>query len=58
MDIATSIVKENANIMADLLSSSYNDAIMNCNFPSCLKSANVTPILKKDLRMEYITFIH
>ena len=57
MDIATSIVKENANIMADLLSSSYNDAIMNCNFPSCLKSA-VIPIFKKDLRMEYITFIH
>lgn len=36
-DIAKRIVRENANIMADLLSSSYNDAILNCNFPSCLK---------------------
>lgn len=51
-DIPRRIVKENAYVMIDFFSSSYDNAVVNCNFRSSLKDANVVSIFKKDTRME------
>ena len=46
-DIPTNIVKENADIFANVLVSSFNDSIEKSNFPPILKNANITPVFKK-----------
>ena len=46
-DIPTKIVKENADIFANVLVSSFNDSIEKSNFPSILKNASITPVFKK-----------
>ena len=46
-DIPTKIVKENADIFANVLVSNFNDSIEKSNFPSILKNATKTPVLKK-----------
>ena len=45
-DIPTKIVKDNADIFANVLVSSFNDSIEKSNFPSILKNASITPVFK------------
>ena len=49
-DIPTKIVKENADIFANVLVSNFNDSIEKSNFPFILKNATITPVFKKDDR--------
>ena len=49
-DIPTKIVKENADIFANVLVSNFNDSIEKSNFPSILKNATITPVFKKSDR--------
>ena len=46
-DIPTKIVKENADIFANVLVSNFNDSFEKSNFPSILKNATITPVFKK-----------
>ena len=46
-DIPTKIIKENADIFANVLVSNFNDFIEKNNFLSILKNASITPVLKK-----------
>ena len=46
-DIPTKIIKENADIFADILLARFNDSVEKSNFPSFLKKANITPVFKK-----------
>ena len=43
-DIPTKIVKQNADIFANVLVSNLNDSIEKSNFPSVLKNAIITPV--------------
>ena len=49
-DIPSEIIKENADIFASFLHSSFNTSVTNSEFPSVLKQANVTPDFKKGER--------
>ena len=46
-DIPPKIIKENADIFADILLARFNDSVEKCNFSSSLKKANITPVFKK-----------
>ena len=46
-DIPTKIIKENTDILADILLARFNDSVKKSNFPSSLKKANITPVFKK-----------
>ena len=46
-DIPSKIIKENADIFASFLHSSFNTSVTNSEFPSVLKQANITPFFKK-----------
>ena len=46
-DIPTKIIKENVDIFAELVWKSINSSSKSSTFPSCLKSADVTPLHKK-----------
>ena len=46
-DITSKIIKENPDIFADILHSSFNNSIYQSEFPSILKLANITPVFKK-----------
>ena len=46
-NIPTKIVKENADIFANVLVSSFNDSTEKSNFPYILKNASRTPLFKK-----------
>ena len=46
-DIPSKIIKENADIFASFLQSSFNTSVSNSEFPSVLKQANITPVFKK-----------
>ena len=46
-DFPKKIVKENADINANVLVSNFNDSIEKSNFPSKLKNATITPVFKK-----------
>ena len=46
-DIPTKIIKQNVDIFAKFLWEIINSAIKSSTFPSCLKSAYVTPLHKK-----------
>ena len=46
-NISTKIVKEYADIFANVLVSNFNDPIEKSNFPSILKDATITPVFKK-----------
>ena len=46
-DIPTKIIKENADIFADILLASFNDSVKKPNFPSSLNNENKTPAFKK-----------
>ena len=43
----TYIIKENIDIFADFLCTSINNAIKSLSFSSCLKLADITPMVKK-----------
>ena len=49
-DIPSKIIKENADIFASFLHSSFNASVTNSEFPSLLKQANITPVFKKGER--------
>ena len=51
-DIPSSIIKENADIFANFLYFNYNKAVSDCDFPTGFKNVNVSPIYKKDSRLE------
>ena len=44
-DVPTKIIKENAKFFTDFIHSALNESIQSGNFPSCLKWADITPIL-------------
>ena len=46
-DIPTKIIKENADIFADILLARFNDSVEKSNFPSTLKKANIMPVFKR-----------
>ena len=46
-DIQNKIIKENVDIFAEFLWKSINSSIKSCTFPSCIKSADLTPLHKK-----------
>ena len=52
-DIPTKIIKENVDIFAEFLWKSINSLIKSSIFPSCLKSADMTPLLKKGKKDNY-----
>ena len=43
-DIPSKTIKENADIFASFLHSSFNTSVTNAKFPSILKKANITPV--------------
>ena len=45
-DISTKIIRENADIFADIFLASVNDSVEKSNLPSSLKKANITPVFK------------
>ena len=49
-DVPTKILKENADIFADFLHTSFNEFVKKSEFPSALKQANITPVFKKGER--------
>ena len=46
-DIPIKIIKENADIFADILLARFNDSVEKSNFPFPLKKSNKTPVFKK-----------
>ena len=46
-DIPPRIIEENPDIFTGLLNSSFNNSIYQSEFPSILKLARITPVLKK-----------
>ena len=53
-EVPTKIIKENADIFTDHIHPSINVSINNGDFPSFLKLANVTPVLKKIAKTQKI----
>ena len=51
-DMPSNIIKENADIFANFFYFNYNKAVSDCEFPTSFKNANVSPIYKKDSRLE------
>ena len=49
-DVPSKIIKENTDIIASFLHSSFNTPVTNSEFPSVLKQANITPVFKKGER--------
>ena len=54
-DILIKNMKENDDIFAEFLWKSINSSIKSSTFPSCLKSADVTPLNKKGKKTKKIT---
>ena len=46
-DVHTRVIKENADIFAEFLHSSFNESVKNSKFSTVLKQANITPVFKK-----------
>ena len=46
-NIPSKIIKENADIFANFLHSSFNTSVTNSEFQSVLKEANITTVFKK-----------
>ena len=52
-DIPTKIIKANSDIISEIIYNNFNSNVIdNCIFPDHLKTANVTPIFKKDSRTD------
>ena len=52
-DIPTKIIKANSDIISEIIYNNFNSIVIdNCIFPDHLKTANVTPIFKKDSRTD------
>ena len=49
-NITSKIIKENADIFASFLHSSFNTSVTNSEFPSSFKQANITSVFKKGER--------
>ena len=46
-DVPTEILRENADIFADFLHTSFNEFVKKSEFLAVLKQANITPVFKK-----------
>ena len=46
-DIPTKLIKENADVFADILYATFNYSPEKCNLPSSFKKANITPLFKE-----------
>ena len=46
-NIPSKMIKKNADIFPSFLHSSFNTSVTKSEFPSVLKQANITPVLKK-----------
>ena len=57
-DIPTKTIKENIDIFAEILLSSYNESIEKSNFLSSLRIANITAIFQKVTKILRITTDH
>ena len=51
-NISTKIIKENSDIFGDFIFSNLNCCVNTSSYPSLLKSADITPVHKKDLKSE------
>ena len=51
-DIPTKIIKENSDIFGDFIFSNLNFGINTSSYPSLLKRADITPVHKKDSKIE------
>ena len=51
-DIPIKIIEENVDIFADFFWKSINSSITSYTFPSCLKSADLTPLHKKEKKRQ------
>ena len=49
-DVPTKILKENADIFADFLHTSFNEFVKKLEFPSVSKKPNISPVFKKGER--------
>ena len=54
-DIPTKIIKKNSDIFSDILFKEFNKSLEICEFPSCLKMANVTLIYTKGNRPDKLS---
>ena len=52
LDISLRIFKSNLDIFANFHYLNYNKAVTDCEFPARFKKTNVSPIYKKDSRLE------
>ena len=46
-DIAVKIIKENIDIITDFICNNFNNSLFSSYFPSNLRNADITPVLKK-----------
>ena len=46
-DIPVKIIKENLDIVSNIVCNNLNNSLSTSNFPSYLKNASITPIFKK-----------
>ena len=44
--VPTKIIKENADIFANVLFASFNASVEKFNFPNSFKNENITPVFK------------
>ena len=47
-DIATKIIKDNVDIFVPVLLTKFNESLKLSRFPHSMKSANITPVFKKN----------
>ena len=47
-DIPVKLIKINEDIFSRLLFQNFNQYLLNCEFPHCLKQAEVIPVFKKE----------
>ena len=46
-DIPVKLIKENINIITDFIYSIFNNSLFSSYFPSNMKNADITPVLKQ-----------
>ena len=47
-NIPAKILVDNVDICSHYITETYNHAVLNCTFPDALKTADITPVYKKD----------
>ena len=49
-NITVKLIKENSDLLAEIICKYFNESLEKSKFPDCLKLANVTPVFKKGAR--------